>query len=294
MTGLSDLKTKIEKTLLDESVPLWFPDLTKDLAEFGWERLYRERQINPESYSTNRLLFPNSDFPCEIIAVFTKDDESSEVNEIIQLEMLLPQVSGIYTKQGAEFYKKSEILDSSIEDTLREAFSVLRQVPSLNNSVFDLVRALHLIKSDEDGEYDVSFSEPHIPFSIFVSVPRKRVFADFLRVAEAIVHEAMHLQLTLVEHIVPLVITSSEEFYSPWRSEFRNAKGLIHALYVFRSIDDFLRELLKDFRWDSDIVKYIQERKTMIKQQVTGIKSFRSSFDLSLIGKSFARNLFVV
>lgn len=290
MTELSSLQTKIEKTLTDDFIPLWFPDLTKDLVEFGWEKLNRENQITSEIYSTNRLLLNNSEISDEIIAEFSKDKNSTDINDVIQLEMLSPQISKIYNKQGGEFYTSSEILNSSIMETLKETFSILRQVPSLNDSVFNLVRVLHLIKSDEAGEYDKSFSEPHLPFSIFVSVPPKRVFADFLRVAEAIVHEAMHLQLTLIESVVPIIINDNEKFYSPWKDEFRSVGGVLHALYVFRVVDCFL-QLLTNNNFCLENKSYLDERRTTIQTQICSIREFSDCFDFNSLGKYFTRNL---
>ena len=286
MTEFSELKTKIEQTITDESTPLWFPNLTKDLVDFGWEKLEKERQIGLESYSTNHLLLPNSNATREIIAKLPKNNESTATNDVIQLEILSPEITSIYKKQGAEFYEKSEILNSSIMETLSEAISIIQKVPSLNDSVFDLVRVLHLIKSDEAGEYDISFSEPHIPFSIFFSVPQKRVFADFLRVAEAIIHEAMHLQLTLIENNVTLIIESDNEYFSPWKNQTRKANGVMHALYVFKVIDIFLKILLQNVQ-SSKFKDYIINRRKTIFQQILEIGDFGNVEDLTIIGKTF-------
>src|SRR5207249_726495 len=99
----------------------------------------------------------------------------------------------------------------------------LKRVPTLLPTVLSLVRALHLVIPDDD-DIDVSFSEPNLPFSVFVSVPHRGARTDALRVAEAIVHEAMHLHLTLIERVVPLVRSSGRRFFSPWRGEYRTAQ----------------------------------------------------------------------
>ena len=43
----------------------------------------------------------------------------------------------------------------------------------------------------------------------------------------------MHLQLSLVERVVPLVLSQRKMYYSPWRDEVRNSEGILQALYVF-------------------------------------------------------------
>jgi hypothetical protein len=54
----------------------------------------------------------------------------------------------------------------------------------------------------------IRYSSPAIPFSIFVSVPPADERNVVARLAEAIIHEAMHLQLTLIEAIVPQTVTA--------------------------------------------------------------------------------------
>lgn len=118
---------------------------------------------------------------------------------------------------------------------IREAFAKLGPlVPTVEL----LVRSIHIISSRGPG-YDCSHSEPTIPFSILVSVPLGERHAA-LRLAESILHEAMHLQLTLIEEDTDLVTSQVEESYSPWQQQLRPAQGLLHGLYVFAAIDDWL------------------------------------------------------
>jgi HEXXH motif-containing protein len=153
-----------------------------------------------------------------------------------------------------------------------------------------LVRALHLIKL-EDDTYDVSFSEPHIPFSVFVSVPRRHTTTNAIRVAEALVHEAMHLQLTLVEFIVPLVNSDGGRYLSPWRGEYRNAQGILHALYVFRVIERFLHHLLSLPINLGEITSYVCERRSEINAQIWEIQSFQYCVGLTEAGAKFVQQL---
>ena len=63
---------------------------------------------------------------------------------------------------------------------------------------------------------------------------------------EAILHEAMHLQLSLIERYIPLIESTGETklYYSPWRNEARPARGVLHGLFVFRAIYEFFSILI--------------------------------------------------
>lgn len=104
-------------------------------------------------------------------------------------------------------------------------------------AVGTLVRSVHRVAPKAPG-YDLSHSEPGLPFSVFVSIPAGEP-SDAMRVAESLLHEAMHLQLTLIERHAPL-ITGEGEAYSPWQQCVRPIQGIVHGLYVFGAIDDWL------------------------------------------------------
>ena len=170
------------------------------------------------------------------------------------------QAKGFLAK-GLNLYEFDDLRGIFCLQTLSEALTLVAQVPSLGKSVQMLVRSIHLLRPDEPT-IDTSFSEPRLPFSIFVSVPPSRIENDASRVAEAIVHEAMHLQLSLVERQVPLIGKSGIATFSPWRGEVRDASGLLHALYVFRVVFDWLG-LMR-----AQLPIYASRRRREIEQQV--------------------------
>lgn len=113
------------------------------------------------------------------------------------------------------------------------AHAIVGKAPCCKASLAALVRTIHLVASGGD-DYDTSYSDPSIPFSIFLSVPTAIERRSLLRVAEGLVHEAMHLQLSLCEAICPLVDgTVKWEMYSPWKQTKRQTQGVMHGLYVF-------------------------------------------------------------
>ena len=153
-------------------------------------------------------------------------------------------------------------------DTVSAAVALLGDVPSLAESTGSVVRALHVIHAE--AGYDTSHSEPTIPFSVFVSVPTPGENDAVIRVAESIVHEAMHLQLTLVEGVLPLVAIDGEGF-SPWQGRVRPVGGLLHGLYVFSVILRFM-DLVADLR--PELSRKARQRRTEIVEEVASLGDF--------------------
>ena len=88
---------------------------------------------------------------------------------------------------------------------------------------------------------DTSYSDPSLPLSVFVSCPSREERNRVERLAENVVHEALHLQLSLVERVQPLVIDGPDEepVFSPWKDGWRTVRGLVHAVYVFGNLRCF-------------------------------------------------------
>jgi len=206
----------------------------------------------------------------------------------ILAECLVDDVARHYQEVGLTFYAPDEIANTLA--CLQEAIAILASIPTLHRTIAQLVRVCHLIKP-EDDDYDVSYSDPQVPFSIFVSVPSRRRANDVLRVAESLVHEAMHLQLTLIEQATPLVHPSNEQYFSPWKGTHRSPQGVLHALYVFRVIDQCLAQLLALPRWSLSNVDHIRHRRREIASQVREIAAFKDSPALTVLGTHFVRRL---
>lgn len=269
----------------------WLPELTVELVAAGWQDLYNKSLLSPDSYGTARVIACDIDAPRGIVSwlpMFTGDDSPQRV---LQIETLDAEFVHNYNENGVKFYTAGEIDATTVLAQLREAITVLKTVPTLLMTVAALVRTIHVLDSGDD-DYDVSFSEPHIPFSIFVSVPQASSAISALRVAEAFVHEAMHLQLTHIEKIVPLVTTTRNKYFSPWRGEYRTAQGVMHALYVFRVINEFLGRL-PTMSYSSEEEEYIKGRRAEIDSQIRELQSFQDCPDLTKEGALFVRGLVV-
>lgn len=276
---MGELEALISSEIKSKSSPPWMPLLGGPIVDAEWLRLKKQLGVTTSDYSTCRIL--------EAIKNGSKRAESRPRGKSIQLgqiHILLETVPESfleeYKTRGFKFYDATAVLNGSpILKIIKDALQLIQIVPTLFGTIAVIVRSMHLLRP-EDEHHDVSFSLPDIPFSVFVSVPGKRNHDTTLRVAEAIIHEAMHLQLTLIEHAIPMVTESNSRFLSPWRNAERSASGILHAVYVFAVIDSWLNLLPATL-----INTYAQKRKREIADQMQQIKSFPASAELTPYGR---------
>jgi hypothetical protein len=285
---MRDLAARITASLSDPRCEPWFPELTECLTLSEWKRLRKEIGIVPETYSTARILQRSPSISGEIKSSFEYSSALKTPN--IKIEAAQQQWANSYRRAGIRFYSTAEIENTSVLECISDALNIISEIPTLICSVQSLVRSLHVIKPP-DADHDVSFSEPQIPFTIFVSVSPSRYGNESLRLAEAIVHEAMHLQLSLIEKSVVLCVPSQKRFFSPWREEFRPAQGILHGLYVFTVINHFLRELSFPQDLTGHTLDYVAIRRAEIARQLNAIQGFQKCADLTVIGSSFVSKL---
>ena len=150
-------------------------------------------------------------------------------------ECLPPRVVAEVDALGLSLAGADDSMVSANTGVLRQAWQVVHTVwPGLSSSIGYLVRCVHLLKAPSP-DVDCSYSRPDLPFSVFLSVPSHGSRARIERVTEAMVHETVHLQLSLVERRIQLVESACAEAvaFSPWRGSERSVRGVLHALYVF-------------------------------------------------------------
>lgn len=287
---MSGLTARVEAALKNPGDEPWFPELTTELVESGWQNLSHHAGLSPKNYGTTSAMARNPGIPRRIVARLPMLSDSENPHRDLQVEILDSEFAYSYEEAGVRFYSATEIDTENILPKLREAITCLHPIPTLFATVAALVRSIHVLDPTDD-EYDVSFSEPNIPFSIFVSVPRSNRVTNPLRIGEAIIHEAMHLQLTLIEKYVPLVIKTQKKIFSPWRGEYRSIQGVLHGLYVFRVIDRFLECLLVMKSYSHEEVKYIQGRRDEIDKQINKIRPLRGHPELTMAGACFVERL---
>ncbi len=275
---MNELKALILQHFNNADSSPWFPDLGQQLAKEKWITLEKQTELIKDNYSTESCL------TCEKIA------DPYPLAHVLQNQIpVLPiplELSFNDKKDNINSYCVDELQSLPILECIDDAFEWLKIENSIIDTIKALVRNIHLLKL-EDSEYDVSYSLPNVPFSIFISIPSQRINNDSLRVAEAILHETMHLQLTLIEEKIPLVKQSEQKYFSPWKNEFRDPRGIIHALYVFRTIREFINKLLMTDINQSNH-RFLVKRKKEIESQLISLNDFGKSETLTEHGSLLA------
>ena len=288
--SLCNLDHEIEATLKEPYPEPWLPELMAPLAEWGWETLRCDTGITAAGYGTGRVLAGRAEVPRNVGACLPITLGTNGSTHKIIVECLTEDRIGQYHDLGLTFYMPDEFVNSTVLECLQDAIDMLAKVPTLQKAVATLVRACHILKL-EDDDYDVSHRDPYVPFSAFVSVPQKRSTNDTLRVVESLVHETMHLQLTLIERLRPLVHTSDQTYFSPWKGAYRSPQGVLHALYVFRVLDRFFERLLRFPDWSVASIDHMHRRRCEISQQIRDVKTFQDCPVLTELGNHFVRLL---
>ena len=145
-----------------------------------------------------------------------------------------------------------------LEGRLDAVAGLVEFSPDLAAIVSATVATVHPL-SAEPG-FDVSHSQPRWRDRIFVSFPERDDEVGALRLAESVVHEAMHLHLTNREAETPLVAVWSAEGYSPWRGTTRSVQGVLHGVFVFSCIRAFLSLAARYARLDGWARRHIEGR----------------------------------
>jgi len=290
ITQKSRLIDAIEESLTNRNCPLWFPDLSPKLARPAWELLRRDLGLTGRSYGTGRVLACDPTAPRNVVTRLSIPQQSNGQSSHLLVELLGGSAARRYKKLGLSFLSADEIAEAGALGCIQDAMTTLALVPSLRDTVVQLVKVLHIVGS-QGHDYDVSHSDPVVPFSVFLSAPQIRAPNGPLRVCESIVHEAMHLQLTLMERTVPLVMSNGSRYFSPWRGTFRSPSGILHALYVFRVIDTYLEQVLLRSSNCPAAMDHVRARRQTIAQETRQVINFRRCPDLTKFGNSLVQRL---
>ena len=280
---------KIQASLTGLQTTPWLPQLTDTLVGNTRETLYFRTGVSVPDYGTARVLAGRPDAPRHITARLPICPNVENTPAML-IEALSPEDKRRYQDMGLIFCTPDETKRPAVLNCLQEAVNLLRYESTLQTTIAALVRVCHVLKA-EDNDYDVSHSDPHMPFSIFISVPWRRRPNDALRVLESIVHEAMHLQLTLIERHLPLIDRSASTHFSPWKGSYRSPQGVLHALYVFRVIDRYFECLQTHCMLSVADASYISGRREEISQQIGEIRIFGECPDLTRWGSDVVRRL---
>lgn len=269
---------------ITQSLPIWELRSTFALVRCKWHRLQAFGH-SPEGYSTARMLHkdPNLSLPKRFS--LSKDDNG----ECVFVEAP-DDLQNFYKENGLVQHQITQWPDDEVKAKLSAALQTIAQVPQAANSIGQLVKAIQVVDAGHP-DFDMSYSHPDLPFTVFVSLCEGASTQSNLRVAEGILHEAMHLKLTLVEEVLSLVNTqSSAVYFSPWRDEMRPAQGVLHGLFVFRAIHDFY-QLLFPITNDASAKDFLSFRIEQIHDEICSLNSFANCPDLTPAGATLTENL---
>lgn len=270
---MNDLVVNVRRSLEGNAYEPWWPGLAQALAQERESRL----PFDAAEYSTSRCLGLGS--PVKVLNVVPSSPERLG----LRLEAMADSGNQRFADRGLVFVAESHAT-AVAGQAISAATSLICLAPSLAQTVSALVRSVHILNSD-DPRIDVSFSDPLIPFSIFLSVSQGRD-AD-IRIAEAIIHETMHLQLSLAEKVVPLIRDDTMARFSPWKRKFRPLSGLIHALYVFRVIDTWLEQISAS----NPFVSGVSGRRVQIAEEIAELDLTGTEAGFTQAGQALVRGL---
>ncbi len=192
------------------------------------EHTLRERDsLTRETYSTERFLSGLADQNSSILSSIHVGS-----GKLLFIEASSPALQRYAAERGLQL--ADDVRRCEAVELAKAAVSeVIEPYPFLCSAISELAWRCHIIIAKDD-DYDTSFSDPAIPFSIFISAPNRNDRSSVMRVAENLIHETMHLQLTLFEELFPLVNSESNwSVYSPWKQQARPTQGVLHGIYVF-------------------------------------------------------------
>lgn len=262
--------------------PLWNEQVASLVVDYKWNTSLKNIFVNNDDYSITGCLFGKGEKAEKTLPVVKRYNK-------IQLAFPAVPLFDFYNEHGLIVSDPNVSFDQKIEK-INKAINILGEISPLLKCISKILRSIQLIEA-ADEDFDISYSHPDIPFSIFFSLCKNDSIISDLRVAESILHESMHLMLTLIEARCTLVdICSKTTFYSPWRDEQRPLRGVLHGIFVFRSIFDFYTLLQGKF--DSvDVSKYLSKRKTEISRDFTRLSNFPQCTGLSASGQILASTL---
>ena len=109
---------------------------------------------------------------------------------------------------------------------------------------------------------------------------------------EALVHETMHLQLSLVERRIQLMESDRAETmaFSPWRDSERNVQGVLHALHVFVVVQSLWKRAARRAPRGIDR-DFAEARVRDIRDEVARARRLVASPGLSREGRELVRRL---
>ena len=262
--------------------PLWNNEVVNVIIDYKWDTCLKNIFHDYADYSIIGCVHKKRTSEEKTLSLI-------ETGNKIQIVFPSDSLIDFYHEHGLVTADLNIAFDQKI-NKINNAIGVLGEVNDLQSFIFRIVKSVQIIET-VDAYTDISYSHPDIPFSIFFSVCENNSIISDLRVAESILHESMHLMLTLIEdHFDLRDNKSNETFYSPWRDEHRPLRGVLHGMFVFRAIYDFYTLLEKRINKDN-VIEYLSKRKSEIIQDFIALADFPQSLGLTEKGRILSSRL---
>lgn len=116
----------------------------------------------------------------------------------------------------------------------------------------------------------VSASSSYAPGAVALTEPRNGV-----GLAATLIHEVQHLKLNALHDLVHVYRPDAVgSFYSPWRHDPRPLAGLLHGIYAFVGVAEFLRRereraRLRDVQGELELARYREQLRLGYRQVAT-------------------------
>jgi len=275
---------------LQDCFPSWLPTLTELLVNRRFVELLNRSGLTPAAYTTERFLLSDPTFTQQNKAKLEPIPSTPYSKYAISIEQLDKRFCEKYISLGLKFFPLNNASLPRIIKVLSKALEEIRRVPSLAESIQTLVRSVHILEPP-DQNIDCSYSDPEIPFSIFLSIPAEETGNCYLRVAESLIHEAMHLQLTLMARNILLLNSDINKYHSPWLNTPRPANGILHGIYVFRVIYDYFGQLLENNLLEGHKAAHARNRRAEISEQLSSLRNFFDAPELASEGRVLVSNM---
>lgn len=213
---------------------------------------------------------------------------TDKLNFRFNVDFLSKKTRTEWEQLGVDFIEKKDFSIYEFSELTHLSYNLISNFPSLLFTINHFVKNLILLKADEN--IDVSLSDPSLPFTVFVSLPGIQEKCSHLRFAEGLIHEALHLQLTAIEKVTPLVYEDrlTNNVYSPWKGEGRDIRGLLHAVYVFSSLYLFWENIYIKDEIESN---FAFKRCVEIREEMKRASHLTKSEALTPLGIKYSENL---
>jgi hypothetical protein len=266
-------------------LPPWDMRVPKGLGELGARTVLSPLGLSRDNYSTGRLLAKSLSPERNIIGTIHIGEGNLMTCEGFDIRTSdYARSRGLMATDPAEVPHRLEQVQNAVAD-------VLSLVPSVLQPVSQLAWNFHLINAEGD-DYDASYSDPAVPFSMFFSASPHKERRTLMRIAENIVHETMHLQLSLFEAMCPLVDPNVQwTLFSPWKQSQRQTQGIVHGLYVFKVLKWMWEQIVLSSTLLEDR-SFATARIKSIDEELASVRGIELSPALTVSGKILVDAIF--